>query len=77
VADIPSQYTQAGFSSLTLEGGFLQTLAQLGFTNLTPIQQQALPSVLAGRDLIGQAATGSGKTAVFALGLTPSYARLY
>jgi ATP-independent RNA helicase DbpA len=74
VADITPEYTKTaqaprGFSTLALAPGFGDTLAQLGFTNLTPIQQQALPSVLAGRDLIGQAATGSGKTAVFALGL--------
>ncbi|MEI8093617.1 MAG: ATP-dependent RNA helicase DbpA [Spirochaetales bacterium] len=74
MADITTEYTQSvpssrAFTSLALPSGFSGTLAQLGFTTLTPIQQAALPSVLGGRDLIGQAATGSGKTAVFALGL--------
>ena len=57
------------FTSLPLDQGFLETLGQLGFESMTPIQEQALPTALAGRDLIGRAATGSGKTAVFALAL--------
>lgn len=57
------------FSSLSLDSGFLETLEQLGFTTMTPIQAQALPSALEGRDLVAQASTGSGKTAVFALTL--------
>ena len=40
---------------------------ELGFQSLTPIQEQALPSLLAGKDLIGQSKTGSGKTAAFTL----------
>ena len=61
--------SSASFSSLPLDQGFLDTLAQLDFTTMTPIQAEALPSALAGRDLIARAATGSGKTAVFALSL--------
>jgi len=57
------------FSSLDLDQGFLETLEQLGYVTPTPIQASALPVALAGKDLIAQAATGSGKTAVFALSL--------
>jgi ATP-independent RNA helicase DbpA len=57
------------FSSLPLDKSFLDTLAQLGFATPTPIQAAALGAALAGRDLIGRAATGSGKTAVFSLTL--------
>ncbi|MEL7383352.1 MAG: DEAD/DEAH box helicase, partial [Pseudomonadota bacterium] len=44
-------------------------LDSLGYTEMTPIQQQALPMVLSGKDVIGQGKTGSGKTATFSLGL--------
>jgi ATP-independent RNA helicase DbpA len=47
----------------------LATLAQLGYTTMTPIQAASLPLALAGHDLIAQAKTGSGKTAAFALAL--------
>lgn len=44
-------------------------LAQMGWTTLTPIQQAALPLLLQGRDVLGQAETGSGKTGAFGLGV--------
>ena len=46
----------------------LANLDRLGYASMTPIQAQSLPLVLAGRDLIGQASTGSGKTAAFGIG---------
>lgn len=52
-----------------LSQAMLQNLASLGFSSPTPIQQQALPAVLAGRDVIAMARTGSGKTAAFGIGL--------
>jgi ATP-dependent RNA helicase DbpA len=55
------------FSSLPLPPQVLANLAQLGYTGMTPIQAASLPLALAGHDLIAQAATGSGKTAAFAL----------
>jgi len=58
-----------GFASLSLDAGFLETLDQLGFVTPTPVQSQALPVALEGRDLVVRASTGSGKTAVFALSL--------
>ncbi|HZX29203.1 MAG TPA: ATP-dependent RNA helicase DbpA [Telluria sp.] len=57
------------FSSLPLSPAMLANLAALGYHDMTGIQAAALPHVLAGRDLIAQAATGSGKTASFGLGI--------
>ncbi len=55
------------FSSLPLSAPLQQVVAELGFTQLTPIQAQSIPVLLQGKDLIGQSQTGSGKTAAFAL----------
>jgi ATP-dependent RNA helicase DeaD len=55
------------FESLGLAPTLLQTLSTLGYEEPTPIQQEAIPLLLAGRDVFGQAATGTGKTAAFAL----------
>jgi len=57
------------FSTLELPEALTTSLASLGYESMTSIQLQALPSVLDGQDVIGQAKTGSGKTAVFALGI--------
>ena len=56
-----------GFADLTLAAELCQALSGLGYEEPTPIQQAAIPPLLAGRDLVGQAATGTGKTAAFAL----------
>src|SRR5215212_22220 len=56
-----------GFATLGLEASLLATLESLGYEEPTPIQREAIPPLLAGRDLLGQAATGTGKTAAFAL----------
>ncbi len=61
--------SQLAFSSLKLRPELLGNLATLDYAQMTPIQAQSLPQVLAGRDVIGQGKTGSGKTAAFALGL--------
>ena len=55
------------FSELGLNADLLKALAAEGYTTPTPIQAQAIPSVIAGRDLLGIAQTGTGKTAAFAL----------
>jgi ATP-dependent RNA helicase DeaD len=57
----------AGFADLELRPELLQALADLGYEEPTPIQGEAVPPLLQGRDLLGQAATGTGKTAAFAL----------
>ncbi|SHH31648.1 ATP-dependent RNA helicase DbpA [Ferrimonas marina] len=61
--------SDTAFSNLNLSEALLANLDTLGYRQMTPIQQQALPSILAGADLVGQARTGSGKTAAFGLGL--------
>ncbi|MCB1257068.1 MAG: DEAD/DEAH box helicase [Microthrixaceae bacterium] len=58
---------QLTFADMGLGDQVLKQLASLGYEEPTPIQQQAIPSILVGRDLIGQAQTGTGKTAAFAL----------
>jgi len=61
--------TDTAFSSLQLDPRFLANLTQLGYTQMTPVQASTLPLALAGRDLIAQAKTGSGKTAAFGIGM--------
>ena len=62
-----SAKTITNFTELALIPPLLARLTELEYLQPTPIQAQAIPSVLAGRDLIGGANTGSGKTATFAL----------
>lgn len=57
------------FIALGLNPLFAETLSGLGYTEPTPIQREAIPALLEGRDVLGQAATGTGKTAAFALPL--------
>jgi len=57
------------FKKCKLSQEILENLDSLNYHTMTPIQEQGLPFILEGRDFIGQANTGSGKTAVFALGL--------
>ncbi len=57
------------FQSLGLSASILQALVEAGYENPTPIQQQTIPSLIEGRDLVGRAQTGTGKTAAFALPL--------
>ncbi|MCA9675724.1 MAG: DEAD/DEAH box helicase, partial [Myxococcales bacterium] len=58
-----------GFASLALPPGWVENLTQLGYHTMTPIQARALPPMLAGRDVLGHAGTGTGKTAAFGLAL--------
>lgn len=62
------------FDQLGLREELLTTLSGLGYEEPTPIQAEAIPPLLAGRDLLGQAATGTGKTAAFALPLLQRWA---
>jgi ATP-dependent RNA helicase DeaD len=59
----------ATFSELGLSEQLLDALRHLGYENPTPIQEEAIPGLLEGRDIIGQAQTGTGKTAAFGLPL--------
>ncbi|MEU8234783.1 DEAD/DEAH box helicase [Actinoplanes sp. NPDC048967] len=58
-----------GFAGLALRPELLKALTSLGYEEPTPIQREAIPPLLEGHDLLGQAATGTGKTAAFALPL--------
>ena len=55
------------FSSLNLRDEVMQAITELGYTQPTPIQAQMIPIMLSGVDVIGQAQTGTGKTAAFTL----------
>ena len=57
------------FASLGLHPAVMAGIRQAGFTQCTPIQAQTLPIALAGRDVAGQAQTGTGKTAAFLVAL--------
>lgn len=61
--------TPSSFAELGLSEALVRAVGDLGYTEPTPIQAQAIPHVLAGRDLLGSAQTGTGKTAAFALPL--------
>jgi ATP-dependent RNA helicase DeaD len=63
-----------GFAKLGLNEQILADLAAIGFQQPSPIQEEAIPHVLAGKDMIGQAQTGTGKTAAFGL---PALQMLY
>jgi ATP-dependent RNA helicase RhlE len=61
------QLNQNNFESLGVSGDFLRALTDVGYEQPTPIQARAIPTLLEGRDLLGVAQTGTGKTAAFAL----------
>ncbi|MDX1594766.1 MAG: DEAD/DEAH box helicase, partial [Gammaproteobacteria bacterium] len=65
MSDTPS----SSFSALGLAPDVLQAVLEVGYETPSPIQAAAIPPLLAGRDLLGQAQTGTGKTAAFALPL--------
>ena len=59
----------SSFSDLGIDPSLIQALDVLNFTNPTPIQESAIPLILAGKNIVGQAQTGTGKTAAFCLPL--------
>jgi len=64
----------ASFADLALRPELLKALSDLGYEEPTPIQRESIPPILEGRDLLGQAATGTGKTAAFALPILQRFA---
>ena len=68
MADAPTAIPAAGdFSTFGLDATILRALVEQGYTTPTPIQSKAIPVVIAGRDVMGAAQTGTGKTAGFTL----------
>ena len=57
----------AGFAGLGLADALVEAVTKLGYEEPTPVQRETIPLLLAGGDLLAQAATGTGKTAAFAL----------
>ena len=57
------------FSSLGLAEPISRAVSEMGYASMTPIQAQAIPVVLTGKDVMGAAQTGTGKTAAFSLPL--------
>jgi len=64
---LPPLHEASGFATFGLRSPILRAVAAEGYTTPTPIQTQAIPHVMQGRDLLGCAQTGTGKTAAFAL----------
>lgn len=62
-----TEATAATFADLGLHPGILQAVTEAGYTSPTPIQARAIPDVMDGRDVMGAAQTGTGKTAAFTL----------
>lgn len=60
-------FTEKSFDELPLKPELLRAVSKMGFTKLTPVQGEAIPLELCGTDVIGQAQTGTGKTAAFGL----------
>src|SRR4051812_37169084 len=67
VSDVPS--SDGAFLQLGLDPALVRAVTALGYEEPTDIQREAIPPLIAGRDVLGQAATGTGKTAAFALPL--------
>jgi ATP-dependent RNA helicase RhlE len=67
--DNPGLMSELAFSKLSLAEPLARAVADMGYESMTPIQEQAIPVVLAGRDVMGAAQTGTGKTAAFSLPL--------
>ena len=63
------------FSSLNLRDEITQAITELGYSEPTPIQAGMIPLMLTGVDVIGQAQTGTGKTAAFALPILHNFER--
>ena len=66
---IDSNTPESGFDGFGFSEALLKTLADKGYSEPSPIQKAAFPELMLGRDLVGQAQTGTGKTAAFALPL--------
>jgi ATP-dependent RNA helicase RhlE len=68
-ADAAASTPPARFDTLPLDAKLLRAVDDQGYATMTPIQAKAIPIVLAGKDVMGAAQTGTGKTAAFAIPL--------
>lgn len=64
---LPTPAIESGFSGLGLDAALTSAVQALGYEEPTPVQRETIPLLLEGRDLLAEAATGTGKTAAFAL----------
>lgn len=71
MSDAATEMTEAdsGFAALGLDPAIVSAITALGYEEPTPIQRETIPPLIAGKDVLGQAATGTGKTAAFSLPL--------
>ncbi len=69
ISDLSSDTLPMAFAQLQLAAPLSRAIAEMGYESMTPIQAQAIPVVLQGRDVMGAAQTGTGKTAAFSLPL--------
>jgi ATP-dependent RNA helicase DeaD len=69
VSQIEMEDNMAGFHELGLSEPLLQSIGEMGFEEPTPVQAQAIPFLMQGRDVVAQALTGTGKTAAFGIPL--------
>jgi len=74
--ETPLPAASAGFAALDLDAAILGVLERVGYTEPTPIQREAIPHALEGRDLLASANTGTGKTAAFALPILDELLRI-
>jgi ATP-dependent RNA helicase DeaD len=63
----PRLVPSSGFAAAGLSGSLVTAVTALGYEEMTPVQRETIPLLLSGRDMLAQAATGTGKTAAFAL----------
>src|ERR1035437_3922438 len=69
ISELTPETVPMAFAQLQLAAPLARAVAEMGYESMTPIQAQAIPVVLQGRDVMGAAQTGTGKTAAFALPL--------
>lgn len=72
VEEVQNDKIPMRFKDAEIDGNILRAVGEMGFESMSPIQEQAIPVLLQGRDMIGQAQTGTGKTAAFGIPMIQS-----
>ena len=65
--EVPDQDGRMSFQDVEIDEDILRAVLSMGFETMSPIQEKAIPVMLKGKDIIGQAQTGTGKTAAFGI----------